>query len=190
MNTSERRKSGVRSPGVRAQEQFHLSAASIAAIVFCVLIPPVGLVMLWHRGMFKLRGRMLFTAVAFLCMVIMFSILRTGETPAPSDIAPVPYVPSLVTVSPDKVKHVDSVITQVETTPTPVPYDEMVDYAVYVTPAPTQDVGSVVVFAVFDNPVYYHADSMCGQTNRRTLTVAEAVAEGLEPCKRCNPPTF
>lgn len=191
MSASQKKRRGMSSPGIADRRRSSgVSATSVIAMILCVVLPPVGLVMLWRMGMFKPAGRLLFSTVALISLVVMFSLLRSGATPMPSTIAPVPNIPALRTVSPSKVKYVDKVITEAKETPTPVPYDEEIEYAVYVTPAPTQDVGSIMVYAVFDKPVYYHADSMCGQTNRRTLTVAEAVSEGLLPCGRCNPPTF
>ncbi len=190
MSTSQKNKRGRSSPGIADRKRGSgVSAVSVIAMIFCVILPPVGLIMLWRMGMFKPAGRLLFSGVAFVSMIVMFSLLRGGAAPLPSTVAPVPNIPPLRTVSPSKVQYVDKVITEAKETPTPVPYGEEVEYAVYVTPAPTEDVGSMIVYAVFDGAKFYHADSMCGQTNRRTLTVAEATAEGLSPCSRCNPPT-
>jgi len=56
--------------------------------------------------------------------------------------------------------------------------------------AQRQAVLNTVVYAVYgDSAVRYHAAPVCGnQSNRRALTVAEAMKESLAACPDCNPP--
>ncbi len=50
---------------------------------------------------------------------------------------------------------------------------------------------NTTVYAVYNNAKMYHAHEVCGtQSNRRQLTVQEALLEGLGACPNCNPPVF
>ena len=50
---------------------------------------------------------------------------------------------------------------------------------------------NTTVYAVYNNAKMYHAREVCGtQSNRRQLTVQEALLEGLGACPNCNPPVF
>ena len=50
---------------------------------------------------------------------------------------------------------------------------------------------NTIVYSVYSGAVYYHATTVCGnQSNRRELTVAEAMSEGLGACPNCNPPVY
>ena len=43
-----------------------------------------------------------------------------------------------------------------------------------------------IVFAVTNNASSYHLYEICDfQENRRALTLAQALAEGLTPCEKC-----
>jgi len=45
---------------------------------------------------------------------------------------------------------------------------------------------SIIVFSVKNNAALYHSADVCnGQSNRRSLTLTAALAEGLSPCPQC-----
>ena len=57
--------------------------------------------------------------------------------------------------------------------------------------AEKQEVLNTIVYCVYNDAIYYHANKICGtQTNGRELTVEEAMSEGLGACKTCNPPVW
>ena len=50
---------------------------------------------------------------------------------------------------------------------------------------------NTIVYSVYSNAKYYHAAEICGtQSNRRALTIREAMNEGMGACKNCNPPVY
>ena len=76
------------------------------------------------------------------------------------------------------------------------------DAAAGVTPEPTEDneayrleqeaILQMTVYSVFGSSAkYYHRDTVCEtQSNRRSLTIQEAMGEGMGACPTCNPPVF
>ena len=53
-----------------------------------------------------------------------------------------------------------------------------------------EEINNTIVYAVNSGAKYYHAVQVCGnQSNRRSLTVREAILEGLGACSDCNPPS-
>ena len=71
-------------------------------------------------------------------------------------------------------------------TPTPAPTDD----AAYL--AEQEAILHTIVYSVYGNGArYYHKNSVCGtQSNRRELTVEEAMAEGMGACPDCDPPVY
>ena len=56
--------------------------------------------------------------------------------------------------------------------------------------AKQEEINNTIVYAVNSGAKYYHAVQVCGnQSNRRSLTVREAILEGLGACSDCNPPS-
>ena len=56
--------------------------------------------------------------------------------------------------------------------------------------AKQEEINDTIVYAVNSGAKYYHAVQVCGnQSNRRSLTVREAILEGLGACSDCNPPS-
>ena len=54
----------------------------------------------------------------------------------------------------------------------------------------SEEINNTIVYAVNSGAKYYHAVQVCGnQSNRRSLTVREAILEGLGACSDCNPPS-
>ena len=54
-----------------------------------------------------------------------------------------------------------------------------------------QAILDTIVYSVYNGAKFYHVAGTCrDQTNRRALTIREAISEGLKPCGRCNPPTL
>ena len=51
---------------------------------------------------------------------------------------------------------------------------------------------NTTVYGVYSSGArYYHKSTVCGnQSNLRTMTLREALEDGLGPCPDCNPPTY
>ena len=55
--------------------------------------------------------------------------------------------------------------------------------------AENEAIYNTIVYSVYKNAKYYHREAICGnQTNGRSLTVREALHEGLGQCRNCLPP--
>jgi hypothetical protein len=50
------------------------SARVWVAVLLCVLVPPLGLVMLWRGVRCPVRGKLLITAVAFVSLTVMLTV--------------------------------------------------------------------------------------------------------------------
>ena len=156
----------------------------------CLLLPPVGLVILWRSRRMTFHLRMALSAVAFISMTLIFFLLmRPAEIP--STIRPMPSTPTIAgygSVSQNTVNVVipsgtsNNVPAQPGAAPAPVvgSVSEPVNQTVGVLS------GDSIVFAVTNNASSYHLYEICDfQENRRALTLAQALAEGLTPCTKC-----
>ncbi len=153
----------------------------------CLLVPPVGLVMLWRSRRMTFYVRMALSTLAFISMtLIFFFLMRPAEVP--SGIRPMPATPMIVgygsvsqnaAVVPSAPMNVPS---QGDAAPAPVVGNasEPVNQNSGVL------TGESIVFAVTNNASSYHLYEICDfQENRRALTLAQAIAEGLNPCEKC-----
>ena len=165
-------------------------------LILTLVLPPVGLAYLWRAGVFRTRGRMLITALATIEMAVIFSFMLPQDELLSQ--APVPVAPVAATIAPD-----DGVVSALDN------LDQLLaerqaelDAQAGITPEPTQDDAAyqaeqeailhTTVYSVFgDSARYYHKDSVCGtQSNRRALTVQEAMGLGMGACPNCNPPVY
>lgn len=173
------------------------SNRALTGLVLTLLLPPIGLIYLWREGVFRTRGRMLLTCIATLEMALFFALVM----PAPdmNMEAPMPVAPVAATIAPDDgvvtaLSNIDQLLAQQQA--------ERDAAAGIVTPEPTQDntaymaeqqaILDTTVYCVYGKGArYYHKDSVCGtQSNRRALTVREAMGEGMGACAQCNPPVY
>lgn len=165
-------------------------------LILTLVLPPVGLAYLWRAGVFRTRGRMLITALATIEMAVIFSFMLPQDELLSQ--APVPVAPVAATIAPD-----DGVVSALDN------LDQLLaerqaelDAQAGITPEPTQDdaayqaeqeaILNTTVYSVYgDSARYYHKDSVCGtQSNRRALTVQEAMGLGMGACPNCNPPVY
>ena len=165
-------------------------------LILTLVLPPVGLAYLWRAGVFRTRGRMLITALATIEMAVIFSFMLPQDEMLSQ--APVPVAPVAATIAPD-----DGVVSALDN------LDQLLaerqaelDAQAGITPEPTQDDAAyqaeqeailhTTVYSVYgDSARYYHKDSVCGtQSNRRALTVQEAMGLGMGACPNCNPPVY
>lgn len=164
-------------------------------ILLTLLIPPLGLMYLWRNGIFRTRGRMLLTVVATLemALVIFFAMPRESVIEA---MPPMPAAASRVSPAPESdvltaLSNMDQLLREQQTDV--VDTDSGVNRVSQAESlAAQQDVLNTVVYAVYDSGArYYHSVTVCGnQSNLRTLTIMEAIQEGLGACSRCDPPAY
>ena len=172
---------------------------SLPTIFLCVLIPPVGLALLWRKGVFMMRGRVLLTAISTIEMACVFALLLPPSVIQPE--VPVASVPVAVTTAPDDgtttaLTNLEQVLAEraraeAEANGDPLPIDENDPEAQAKLRQEQEAILNTTVYAVYNNAKMYHAREVCGtQSNRRQLTVQEALLEGLGACPNCNPPVF
>lgn len=172
---------------------------SLPTILLCVLIPPVGLALLWRKGVFMMRGRVLLTAISTIEMACVFALLLPPSVIQPE--VPVASVPVAVTTAPDDgtttaLTNLEQVLAEraraeAEANGDPLPIDENDPEAQEKLRQEQEAILNTTVYAVYNNAKMYHAREVCGtQSNRRQLTVREALLEGLGACPNCNPPVF
>jgi hypothetical protein len=173
------------------------SNRALTGLLLTIILPPIGLIYLWREGVFRTRGRMVLTGIATLEMALFFALIMPAE-----DLnmeAPMPVAPVAATIAPDDgvvtaLSNIDQLLAQQQA--------ERDAAAGVVTPEPTQDnaaylaeqaaILETTVYSVYgDGARYYHKDSVCGtQSNRRPLTVREAMGEGMGACAECDPPVY
>lgn len=170
---------------------------ALGALLLTLILPPIGLIYLWREGIFRTRGRMVLTAVATIEMAVFFALVMPADDLLME--APMPVAPVAATIAPDDgivtaLSNIDQLLAQQQA--------ERDAAAGVVTPEPTQDnaaymaeqqaILDMTVYSVYgEGARYYHKDSVCGtQSNRRSLTVREAMGEGMGACAQCNPPVY
>jgi len=161
---------------------------TMAAAAICVLV-------LWRESIFKMRGRMVMTGLALLEMIILISTMLPST--AVRTELPVSVVPAAVTVAPDDssistLTNIGAVLYQQEqlddTGEVVYQNEEEADAA---HRAEQEAILDTTVYSVLNGARFYHSGTVCGtQSNRRTLTVREAIAEGMGACPDCNPPVY
>jgi len=198
------RKAGTASSGYSHVEkptpQRALPPRGVLALVLTVLLPPVGLLYLWHQGVFRSRGRMLLTALATVEMTLMVVWLTPHAELTPR--APVPAAPPQVTAAPEgetlnALYNIEQLIYEQQlakveaqggTARDLLTEEEKLD----LVNQQNEEIYETLVYSVYgDSAIYYHATKVCRtQTNGRELTVRDALRAGLQPCPYCNPPTI
>ena len=182
----------------RPSKERAISLRGLAALLLTLLLPPVGLMVLWSRGVFRTRGRMVLTTLATIEMTALVVLLTPHQELTPR--TPVPAAPPLVTAAPEgdtlnALYNIEQLIYEQQlakveeaggTARDLMTEEEKLEEA----NAENEAVYETVVYSVFSGAKYYHATKVCKtQTNGRELTVRDALREGLEPCPNCNPPT-
>lgn len=182
------------------KQQSGMTRRAVFSLILLVLLPPLGMLLIWRRNIFQTRGRVLLTALSALWMAggifwLTPSAAVQTVSPAPAKAAlrtPIPTDESLNALS-----NMDELLAGVEnTTVTNTDLTEsgqtVAEQQEQATPEPQteDDVMQATVYSVRSGAKYYHAAAECnGQVNRRSLTVETALAEGLSPCRRCKPPS-
>ena len=176
------------------------SRRGIGLIVLTVLLPPIGLMLIWYTGAFESRGRMAMTALAVVEMTLL-GVLLTPRAQLVAQ-APVPVAPVAVTHAPTEdnlsalynieellyEQQLAQVVAQGGSESDIIDNNPQADAQ---REARREEVLNTIVYCVYRNAQRYHAQMVCGtQSNRRALTVREAMLEALSPCPDCNPPVW
>lgn len=169
----------------------------LLSIVLCVVLPPVGLVYLWRTGSLNARGRAIMSGVATIGMAFLVSLLLPGMFSSLSqDASPVPGSAALITPSPESdvataLSNMEQLlrIQEAENTGGDVAIAAMSDAEIA---AAGEALLNTTVYGVYSSGArYYHSKTVCGnQSNLRSMTLREALEDGLGPCPDCNPPTY
>ena len=183
-------------PNMSAPSRAKRTNRSLYGLVLTLLLPPLGIAYLWRNGVFRSRGRIVLSAIATIEMAVLFALVLP-ETELSSQ-APVPVAPIAATIAPDDgvvnaLDNLDALLAQRQAE---------LNAAAGITPEPTVDIEArraeqdailqTTVYSVYGyGAQYYHKDTVCNtQSNRRPLTVEEALGEGLGACPECDPPVF
>ncbi len=165
------------------QEQMRRSLMLLSAL--CLLVPPVGVILVWRAKKIDIRLRGALSALGLVSMTLIF-ILLMRPTEAVSTIQPIPVTPVQAGYG--------AAATDVYIAPpvTNVPAQPNADFfggeptQEPVSADPASLTAESTVYAVTNNASSYHMLQICDmQENHRMLTLAEAVAEGLLPCEKC-----
>ena len=182
----------------RPSKERAMSGRGLAGLILTILLPPVGLLFVWHQGVFRTRGRMLLTGLATVEMALLVVWLTPHAELSPR--MPVPAAPAQVTAAP-----ADETLTALSNIEQLL-YDQQLakvkeaggserdlmteEQKLEMANDETEAIYNTTVYSVYGNDaVYYHVSKVCKtQTNGRELTVRDALREGLQPCPNCNPP--
>ena len=169
-------------------------------LALTLLIPPLGLLFLWRNGVFRTRGRMLLTVVATIEMAVIFTIAM--PKPELYTSLPVPVVPLAVTPAPKDdvvtaLSNIDQLLAAQQAENAMLNGEEDVQATITAEErarleAEQEAILNTTVYCYYGSGTrFYHAREVCGtQSNRRMLTVREALAEYLGACPDCNPPAY
>lgn len=173
-----------------------MTQRALLALVLTVLLPPVGIALMWGKGIFALRGRILITVVGVIMLTVMFTLMMPGSQVMqvqPTAVKSALRTPLPTDAALNALSNMDELLAGIENKPVintdlnDVTGQTAAETAAEVTPEP-EDPMQTVVYSVSSGAKYYHKASDCkGQVNRRTLTAAQALSEGLKPCSRCKP---
>ena len=184
-------------PNMDTPERTRRSNRALGGLLLTLLLPPIGIAYLWRRGVFRTRGRVLLSCVATIEMAVLLALLLpTAELPQE---APMAHLPVAVTIAPD-----DGIVTALSNIDQLLAQQQAADAAAAATEVPLTDeeaeaqhaaeqeaILNTIVYSVYSNAKYYHSAEICGtQSNRRALTIREAMNEGMGACKNCNPPVY
>ena len=183
----------MEAPGRRKKRSYR----GLLGAILTLLLPPVGMAYLWRESVFRTRGRVVLTTLGTVILALWCAWLIPSQE-LHSDL-PVPAVPALVTVAPDDgtasaLSNLDQLLAQRQAerdaaagiTPEPIATNDPVFLA------EQEAILHTIVYSVYgDSARFYHKNSVCNtQSNRRALTIEEAMYNGMGACPECNPPIY
>lgn len=187
-------------PNMNVPSQAKKKNRALPALLLTLILPPVGILYMWRSGVFRMRGRALVSLIGTIEMAILFGLMMPDTKI--TQVSPVPQTPAAVTVAPDDtvvtaLSNIDQLLSSQQAAQdsaqpdaTDAPTDDEISEAAQKA-AEQQAILNTIVYSVYNNARYYHASENCeGQTNRRQLTVQQAMSEGLGVCPKCDPPVY
>lgn len=177
-----------------------ITRRAVIALILLVLLPPVGILMMWYKGIFQLRGRVLLTAIGIVILTAMFTLAMPSATVVevqPSAVKAGLRTPLPTDAALNALSNMEELLAGVENVPITAAQETAAAEETATQDAAAQqatdepyDVMQEVVYSVRSGAKYYHTSGECnGQVNRRSLTVQQALSEGLKACSRCDPPS-
>ena len=153
--------------------------------VLCLLVPPVGILLVWRAQHMDIPTRAIFSAAGFAATTLIFFLLMRPSA-AVSNIVPTPATPQTIGYG-AAAAEIPAPSIPVAPAPGTVPAapsaPETSDPSLQTTGELTDD---TIVYAVTNNASSYHLSQICGtQENHRSLTLRDALREGLAPCDQC-----
>ena len=159
------------------------------AVLLCLLLPPLGLMFLWRKGVFMFRGRVLITLLTTIEMMLLAVMLTPASVV--STVQPIPGSAERFTVAAQSdvltaLSNMDELLRQQQVTEYGEPAVPIIDEA------QRQAILNTIVYTYNGSGArYYHSVTVCGnQSNLLSLTVEEALTERLSPCPDCDPPIY
>ena len=169
------------------------SGRGMFAVLLCLIFPPLGLMFLWRKGIFMLRGRMLITLLATIEMTLI--IMWLMPAPTVSTVLPVAgsaqrYAAASESGALTALSNMDELIRQQQAAEAGEVYVSPIDQQQML--AEQQEILNTIVYTYNGSGArYYHSVTVCGnQSNLLSLTVEEAMAKQLGPCPDCDPPVY
>lgn len=149
-------------------------------LLLCLLLPPLGLMFMWRKGVFKPRGRIFLSLLVTLEMALILSMMMpesTASTVQPVIESPKRYTESTDTGALSALSNIDELLNPNAQTQISAEMQAILDTTVYVHNG--------------EDARYYHSQTVCGtQSNFLTMTVQDALSAGLSPCPDCDPPVY
>jgi len=192
--------SAAYSPNVQRPESKKSSVSrGTVGLILAFLLPPIGLMFLWRRGVFRTRGRMVITTLATVEMMVILTLVMpraTLETHLPAPVVPVAVTKAPETDTLTALSNIEQLLYEKQLAEIQAQggseMDLMTDEQLAQIRQQEEEIlKNTIVYSVYNGAIKYHASKICGtQTNGRELTVEQAMKEGLAVCPNCNPPVW
>lgn len=192
--------SAAYSPNVQKPESKPtVSLRGVFGLILAILIPPLGLMFLWRKGVFRTRGRVFVTAIATVEMMVICILIMPKDVPQTH--LPAPQPPIAVTKAPETdtltaLSNIEQLLYEKQLAEVIAhggnEQDLMTDEQLeQIRREEERALLDTIVYSVYNGAIKYHKSKICGtQTNGRALTVEQAMAEGLAVCSNCKPPVW
>ena len=152
---------------LESEKERFFSTRALTAFLLLIILPPVGIALLWRKKIFLTRGRILLTAVSTLIlMAMLIPLMPEGGM---QTVTPSPNLPTSFTYSKGNAVQAD--------------FDRLSQ-----TTGQNNSYFSSVVYTT-DGDEYYHTSALCdGNPLTLALTIEQAHQRELTACPVCNPP--
>lgn len=158
----------------------------ILLAILCLLLPPIGVLLLWRSSRMTMPVRAALSAAGLASMTLIFFLLMRPTSTASTTILPVPVTPVQAGYGVSATDPYTAQATNVPAQPDAVIISSEPTADPSVAQEPGELTDDTIVYAVTNNASSYHLSVICDQQeNHRSLTLREALDEGLAPCEKC-----